>query len=1563
MQTFSGATGSYAAATANLRVVVRTPTTLNFSSVQNAAGGTNTNAPGLVVDGQRSLYQVTVPATLNGAATLGWKLSTSTTQGTAGIYVYSDATNLATPIAQTTERTLILAPPLFAPGTYIVEVRANGATNFTVTSEAVVPRNAATPWTLPTAATYANANDIGDSGTLDLANGDYDFYAVTVPDGNAGVLRTVIEAVSGNPDLYLRRDAIPSRNHIVPGGDADIPYNGTAYSRSLVSTTGTEYGNWVPYNLKTETQLKPGKYYLAVHAASNTNVRYRLRVSPGAITAVPLNGGSVTGQLLTAGDWRYYKFVPPADGTMPQSWSLTFRQVSGDAVMFLRDTTPPGFATNSNVSTAYNYDTVQDWQRDQKDGDVSNFNRYDNPGTYTFTTPPLRPGTTYYVGFYAKTDSNFGLSSAVSGSVAVPTEIPYFTGSLSNVTIPAGGNVLYRMVAPTNAGRLKFALTPSATIELAIEQGTLPTATGTVHYRNPSFGPTSGSFDYGFAGWPWVPGATYYLRLANPSASAVTFSLTSDSGRAAILQGPSNVAAAAGGNATFTVVAGGSPAPTYQWRRNGVNLVEGGRLTGTQTPTLTITGVLTSDNGSYDVVVANTTATGPFSTQAGATLSVDGTPLITSQPVDATAAANGSSSFGIGVYSRSSLTYQWQRSTDAGATWGNLSDATGISGSTGPNLYLSSVALNRSGERYRAVLTNALGVTTSSAATLLVQAPPTIQTQPTARTVPIGQSTTFSVVATGTPTPTYQWRKNGSNIAAATGATYTIPSVQTGDAGNYSVYIANVAGNLSSDIVALTVVSPAAPVINSPLNVTAQQGVAFTYTLTATNFPLSFNAAGLPPGLTVNPTTGMIQGTPTGSGQYGVSVSVANTVGSDSKVLTINVAPSPPVITSSLSGSAFVGAVYGYTITATNSPTSYNATGLPPGLAVNTATGAISGTPTANGTYNVTIAAANSGGVDSKTLVLTVTLPPAPVLSGSFTTAAKLRFPYTYAITASNNPTSYNATGLPPGLTINPATGAIIGAPTGLGTYLVTIAAANAGGVASTTLTIAVTKAPQDSLLSGTQSDLLLENNVTGERVIWQMNGASITTSAALPTFTAGWHFAGTGDFNGDGRADIVLQNTISGDRVVWLMNGATISSSASFPTLPLVWQIACVGDLNNDGKPDVILQNTATNERVAWLMNGTAIASSFNLPTLPAAWQFCGILDFNGDGLPDLLLQNTDTGERIIWLLNAQLAITQSLNLPTFYEGWRFAGVGRFTADNRPNIILQNTLTGERVLWSISATGAITASTALPTLPVTWSFAGPALNRAKAPVAGDLNRDGKPDILVTDATSGDRILWLMNAATITGSVALPNLPSTWQIMGTGDFNGDGMNDVLLQNTGTGERYLWLMNGTTVAGAVALPTLPTAWSLAAVGDINQDGQPDIVLENRSSGERLIWFMDRLSISASVALPTLPVSWTIAAAGSFTANGNPNLLLENTASGERTFWVLNPAGTLQQSLGLPTFLGGWRFAGSAPFFGGAKPHILMQNLTSGERLIWRMDNTSISASSSLPYLPINYILRN
>ncbi|MBJ7259078.1 MAG: DNA/RNA non-specific endonuclease [Chthoniobacterales bacterium] len=259
---------------------------------------------------------------------------------------------------------------------------------------------------------------------------------------------------------------------------------------------------------------------------------------------------------------------------------------------------------------------------------------------------------------------------------------------------------------------------------------------------------------------------------------------------------------------------------------------------------------------------------------------------------------------------------------------------------------------------------------------------------------------------------------------------------------------------------ATTVGAPAGlkPVVTSAPNATATAYSPFSYQITASNSPTYFSASGLPAGLSVDNTTGIISGTPTNPGTFSVILTASNDNGDGTKTFTLTVAPRPvPVITSATTATAAVNAPFQYQITASNSPTGFDATGLPAGLTVDNTTGIISGTPTATGNNSVTLSASNASGTGTAALSLTVNPDPnAPVISGPFTATAAVDVPFTYQITANNAPTAYLANNLPAGLSIDPASGAISGTPVSAGASAVVITAINAFGSDTKTLTITV---------------------------------------------------------------------------------------------------------------------------------------------------------------------------------------------------------------------------------------------------------------------------------------------------------------------------------------------------------------------------------------------------------------------------------------------------------------------------------------------------------------------------
>lgn len=142
----------------------------------------------------------------------------------------------------------------------------------------------------------------------------------------------------------------------------------------------------------------------------------------------------------------------------------------------------------------------------------------------------------------------------------------------------------------------------------------------------------------------------------------------------------------------------------------------------------------------------------------------------------------------------------------------------------------------------------------------LPQLAPNILTNPASLSVAGGQSATFTVSATGIPAPSYQWLDNGTNIPAATSATYTIPAAYAGNAGSYSVIVSNAAGTVTSGSVTLTV-GNTAPTLAPISDQTVDVGVTVNITDSATDpdvppETLAYSLLNAPAGATLNSGTG-----------------------------------------------------------------------------------------------------------------------------------------------------------------------------------------------------------------------------------------------------------------------------------------------------------------------------------------------------------------------------------------------------------------------------------------------------------------------------------------------------------------------------------------------------------------------------------------------------------------------------------------------------------------------------------------------------------------------------------
>ena len=554
----------------------------------------------------------------------------------------------------------------------------------------------------------------------------------------------------------------------------------------------------------------------------------------------------------------------------------------------------------------------------------------------------------------------------------------------------------------------------------------------------------------------------------------------------------------------------------------------------------TVPAALIATAGTASITVVTTNSCGTATSNA-VTFAIVNTPVITS-PLTACGTVNVA--FSYTITATNNPTSFTASPLPAGLT---VNTSTGLISGTPTTAGTTNVTITAS---------NGASTCNTATATLVItiSSRPTISSLNPTCTAAGGPQFTLTVNGTNFVSgSTVNW--NGSPLVtafvSATQLTATVPAALIATPGTASITVVSPCGGTSN---AQTFTIANTPVITSPLTACGTVGVAFSYTITATNNPTSFTASPLPAGLTVNTSTGVISGTPTQARTTNVTITASNGAGACNTatatlVITIGTAPtissiSPtctgaggpqftltvngpnndfiqgdtvywngsPLVTTFVSstrltatvpaaliatpGTASItvggcGATSGaatFTISATPSISSLSPTcaaaGDPQftltvnginfvstsivnwnGAALTTTfvsstqlTATVSATRIANpGTASITVV--SPCGATSN--ALTFPIDDTPSITSPLTASGTVGTPFSYQITANNNPTSYNASDLPGGLTVDTTTGIISGTPTAPGVFPVTLSATNnandpCSGIATDTLTLTI---------------------------------------------------------------------------------------------------------------------------------------------------------------------------------------------------------------------------------------------------------------------------------------------------------------------------------------------------------------------------------------------------------------------------------------------------------------------------------------------------------------------------
>ena len=342
------------------------------------------------------------------------------------------------------------------------------------------------------------------------------------------------------------------------------------------------------------------------------------------------------------------------------------------------------------------------------------------------------------------------------------------------------------------------------------------------------------------------------------------------------------------------------------------------------------------------------------------------------------------------------------------------------------------------------------------------------------------------------------------------------------------------------------------------------------------------------------------------------------------------------------------------------------------------------------------------------------------------------------------------------------------------------------------------------------KTDLFFINDTTHGAAVWQLDGHTVTSAAQIGTINAagGWHYSDKADYSGDHKTDLLFQNDATHGIAVWQVSGTTVTAAAQVGTVNAAagWSYADSADFSGDGKSDLLFLNSTNNGVAVWQMNGTTVTGAAQVGTMAAGFHFAGKGDFDGNGKTDLLTINDSTGAIDVRLMNGVTATTET-QVGTLTSGFHFAGMGDFNGDGKTDVLTINDTTHAVDVRLMNGNNA-TTETQIGTINAAggWHFTD----------VGDFNGDGQSDLLFVNDTTHGVAVWQINNGTLdpaSTQVGIMDAGSHYQ--GLADTNGDHKTDILFLNDTTHVVSVWQMDGTHLVNNSQIGTINAAadWHL------------------------------------------------------------------------------------------------------------------------------------------------------